>query len=148
MKSVEEWGSQLQDDVIQALDKLREVTKNINIADIKVGNANDLYKVLSVYGTLSRALTESSRENRERTALLQEVASTMKIEIRNLMQLRPDLVAECQAVINEAAERELLKLESKGEQIDNFNPNDMQSAGRHKAPLKNVRPRTPRQIAK
>ena len=61
------------------------------------------------------------REDRERQSLISEVSDQIKFEIRCLLEKQPELIAACQAVVDEAVENQLLKIDSGDTSVTGFN---------------------------
>ncbi len=137
--SILEFGSEVSAAVKETLIKFKGIVDRIDFDAIEITNSADAYKIAASMSNLSKALVEMSRENRERSALLDEACDILKGEIKQLLGKNPDLTAQCLAVIHEATEAQKAKLE-KPNSVRNL-PEINEGTIATQARIKNVRPK-------
>ena len=101
----------------KCLEVIESALANMDGTDVSPSNVKSIMCLSNSLSAVSRSAADLERSTRERSHIIQQIAETMKQEIRALISSHPELIEQVQAVIDQATQNQLVKID--GEQATN-----------------------------
>jgi len=84
---------------------LKIVEANSDIGSFQIDNPNDLQRIASALSQISRAAIDMEKWECEKTRQLEDAGEAIKIEIRRMLQERPQLATQLCEIADSATKR-------------------------------------------
>ncbi len=94
-------GTTLEEAISRAEHVCATLLNDVDLTKIRLGDPNDIYKIINALTGLTRARIEMSRWEAERSGLLLEARELLLAEFRRAVPERPELLEELKQLYEE-----------------------------------------------